>query len=98
MTSVPHRKPEVFAADDPVLCSEIDAWDDAAASAAETAPAPHEAARAVRPTLAEFGARGLRWGKVLLAAMAGAGLLGLGGSPSRGVSAALVGGGLGGGG
>jgi len=90
MTGVPHRKPQVFAADDPALCSEIDAWDDAAASAAETAPAPHEAARAVRPTLAEFGARGLRWGKVLLAAMAGAVLLGLGASLARVLSAALV--------
>jgi putative membrane protein len=80
------RRPQAFAADDPAIVNEpvygaADAPD--AASAAAEAPL-------ARPTLADLGRRGLRWGTLLVAALSGAALLGLGAWFARLVSAALV--------
>jgi len=86
-TSEP-RRPQAFAADDPSLVSEplpeVDAPPDAAAGVA----APD--ASLARPTLADLGERGLRWGSLLVSALAGAALLGAGAWFARLVSAALL--------
>ena len=89
MTDTPEpRRPQAFAADDPSLVSEplpeVDAPPDAAAGVA----APD--ASLARPTLADLGERGLRWGTLLVAALAGAALLGAGAWFARLVSAALL--------
>ena len=82
------RRPQAFAADDPSLVSEplpdIDAPPDAAAGVA----VPD--ASLARPTLADLGERGLRWGTLLVAALTGAALLGAGAWFARLVSAALL--------
>src|SRR5262249_11721752 len=49
-----------------------------------------EAQSLARPTQADLAQRGLRWGAVLICALAGAAALGLGASFARLVSAALV--------
>jgi putative membrane protein len=85
------RQPRVFAPDDPDLV--VDGSLDVQAApvgAADEAGAAADAGRAERPTLAELGQRGLRWGAVLLSALAGAALLGLTASFAGFVSAALV--------
>jgi putative membrane protein len=82
------RQPRVFAADDPALIveSDADAQLDGVSDAAAAASRPDLA----RPTLAEFGRRGLRWGALLAAALAGAALLGLAAWFVQFVSAALA--------
>jgi putative membrane protein len=82
------RQPRVFAADDPALIveSDADAQLDGVSDAAAAASRPDLA----RPTLAEFGRRGLRWGALLAAALAGAALLGLAAWFAQFVSAALA--------
>src|SRR6478752_3197713 len=80
-TSEP-RRPQAFAADDPSLVSEPPP--EAAAGVA----APD--ASLARPTLADLGERGLRWGSLLVSALAGAALLGAGAWFARLVSAALL--------
>jgi len=91
MSAAPEpRKPRVFAPDDPALIEEP-----AAAAGADAAPGDPAAATAsadptVRPTLADLGRRGLRWGTILIATLAGAALLGAGAWFARLVSAALV--------
>jgi putative membrane protein len=82
------RQPRVFAADDPALVveSDADAQLEGGADAAAAASRPELA----RPTLAELGRRGLRWGALLAAALAGAALLGLAAWFARFVSAALA--------
>jgi putative membrane protein len=80
----------VFAPDDPDLV--VDARpdiDSAAATGDDAAPGAADA-RLARPTLAELGRRGLRWGAVLVAALVGAASLSLLAWLARFVSAALV--------
>ena len=83
------RKPRVFDADDPAIVEEPPASAEADIGA-EQAAAPSAASRTVRPTLADLGHRGLRWGTVLVSALVGAALLGIGAWFARLVSAALV--------
>jgi putative membrane protein len=76
------RQPRVFAPDDPDLVvdahPDADATDDAARSTSDAAGAgAADGGAAARPTLAEIGRRGLRWGAVLAAALAGAAALSL---------------------
>jgi len=79
------RQPRVFAPDDPALTAEAGPPEaDGAAPGAAAAPA------AAQPTLRELGRRGLRWGALLLSALAGAALLGLTAWFARFVSAALA--------
>jgi putative membrane protein len=74
MTSEP-RQPRAFAPDDPALV--IDPVEPAQPRLGpEEAPAPADAGIA-RPTLADIGSSGLRWGLLLASALAGAALLGL---------------------
>jgi putative membrane protein len=82
------RKPRVFDPGDPAIVEEPAASAEADAGA-EQAAAPADS-RAVRPTLADLGQRGLRWGTVLVSALVGAALLGIGAWFARLVSAALV--------
>jgi len=82
------RRPQVFPADDPSLVSEPAPEVDAPADAAG-APAASDAQLA-RPTLADLGERGLRWGTLLVSALAGAAMLGIAAWFARLVSAALV--------
>ena len=79
------RRPRVFDPGDPAVVEEPpeSAEPDTAAPAADGSPT-------VRPTLAELGQRGLRWGTLLVVALAGAALLGIGAWFARLVSAALV--------
>ena len=79
------RRPRVFDPGDPAIVEEppASAAPDTAASAAGSSPT-------VRPTLAELGQRGLRWGTLLVLALAGAALLGISAWFARLVSAALV--------
>ena len=81
------RKPRVFEPDDPALVSEpppdTEAGMNAGAPPAANAPL-------ARPTLADIGERGLRWGTLLAGALAGAALLGMAAWFARLVSAALV--------
>jgi putative membrane protein len=87
MTATP-RQPRAFAPDDPDLV--VDATDDIDSTPGDdNAPAQGEAGVA-RPSLAEFGRRGLRWGFVLMAALTGAAVLGLTAWLARFVSAALA--------
>jgi putative membrane protein len=86
--NAPPRLPRVFAPDDPDLV--VDASPDIdGAPADEAAPAAGEASVA-RPTLAELGRRGLRWGLLLAVALMGAAVLSLAAWLARFVSAALA--------
>jgi putative membrane protein len=83
------RRPRAFDPDDPALVEEtepIDAGPDIAAST----PQEGGSAAIARPTLADLGQRGVRWGMLLASALAGAALLGAGAWFARLVSAALV--------
>jgi putative membrane protein len=84
----PPRQPRVFAPDDPDLV--VDASPDIDSVPAGDAVAPAGEAGVARPTLAELGRRGLRWGMVLAAALAGAATLSLVAWLARFVSAALA--------
>jgi putative membrane protein len=87
--SNPPRQPRVFAPDDFDLV--VDASPDIEAAAADSGAAPDATgAGLARPTLAEVGQRGLRWGVVLAIALAGAATLSLAAWLARFVSAALV--------
>jgi putative membrane protein len=81
------RKPQSFSPDDPALVA-LDSDDVAGADAA--AGPGEEDAKLSRATLGELRARGLRWGRVLITALAGAALLGASASFARLVSAALA--------
>jgi putative membrane protein len=83
------RKPRAFDPDDPAIVEEpvpeaADAPPAAGADAHASAP------QLARPTLADLGQRGLRWGLVLIWALAGAAALGAAAWFARLVSAALV--------
>jgi putative membrane protein len=82
------RKPRVFDPGDPAIVEEPPA--SAEPNADAQAAATPDANQTVRPTLADLGQRGLRWGMVLASALAGAALLGAGAWFARLVSAALV--------
>jgi putative membrane protein len=75
MTSTPEtRKPRLFAVDDPALVEE---QPDSTAADSGQRPEPGAGAGSVtRPTLGDLGARGLRWGALLVSALAGAAALG----------------------
>jgi putative membrane protein len=85
--SEPPRRPRVFEADDPSLLAQTE---DAAAPLTDENAAPAPNAPVVRPTLAEIGQHGLRWGMLLASALAGAAALGAAAWFARLVSAALV--------
>jgi putative membrane protein len=83
------RQPRVFAPNDPALIVETGPPDAPAEAGSDAAGLPREA-DAARPTLRELGRRGLRWGALLAAALAGAALMGLAAWVARFVSAALA--------
>lgn len=85
MSTAP-RQPRVFAPDDPDLV--VDAGPDLDAPAGENAG--QDATGVARPALGELGRRGLRWGVVLVTALAGAATLSLLAWLAKFVSAALV--------
>lgn len=87
MTTEP-RQPRAFAADDPALIVEADA--DPQTDVAEEERAATNQPDLARPTLAELGRRGLRWGALLAASLAGVTLLGLAAWFARFVSVALA--------
>lgn len=78
------REPRTFRVDDPALVTEPEPLPEANAAEAP----PKEAL--TRPTFADVGRRSLRWGAVLLSALAGAASLGLAAWFARFVSAALA--------
>src|SRR6185436_18940538 len=84
------RKPRVFDPDDPAVVEEPPASAGPDADMQEAAARAVDGGRTVRPTLADLGQRGMRWGMVLASALAGAALLGIGAWFARLVSAALV--------
>src|SRR5262249_59235328 len=82
-------QPCAFDPGDPDLVAEGEPEPEAGAG--ERAPPADAAAAAVtRPTLAGLGRRGLRWGAVLVSALAGAAALSAGASFARLVSVALL--------
>jgi putative membrane protein len=83
------RQPRVFAPDDPALSVE-EGPVDAPREAGDAAPGAAGEPEIARPTLRELGRRGLRWGALLVSALAGAALLGLTAWFARVVSAALA--------
>ena len=84
------RKPRVFDPADPAIVEEPPTSAATDADMQEAAARAVDAGQTVRPTLADLGHRGLRWGMVLASALAGAALLGIGAWFARLVSAALV--------
>ena len=84
---VQRREPRSFAPDDPAIVIEPTAESQPAAVAPEAGTDDLEL---VRPTLADLGRRGLRWGALLATALAGASALALGAWFARFVSAALA--------
>ena len=84
------RQPRAFDPGDPSIVEEPIAAAEPEASAAEAAAPTAEAASLSRPTLADLGRRGLRWGALLASALAGAAALGIAAWFARLVSAALV--------
>ncbi len=82
------RKPRVFDPADPAIVEEPAPR--AEADLGVSPPPEGETQPTVRPTLADLGQRGLKWGTILAAALAGAAFLGLCAWFARLVSAALV--------
>ena len=79
------RQPRAFKLDDPALVTEPEL------ETAEAIPGePPDTATLARPTFADVGRRSLRWGALLLTALAGAASLGLAAWFARFVSAALA--------
>jgi putative membrane protein len=85
----PPREPRAFDPNDPALVAEAEPIEPADADA-EAAGAAEAAPPMARPTLADIGRRGLRWGTVLFSALAGAAVLGAAAWFARLVSAALT--------
>ena len=84
MSTVP-RQPRAFTLDDPALVTEPEL------ETAEAIPGePPDTATLARPTFSDVGRRSLRWGALLLTALAGAASLGLAAWFARFVSAALA--------
>jgi putative membrane protein len=84
------RQPRAFDPGDPSIVEEPIAAVEPEAAAAEAAAPMADAQGASRPTLADLGQRGLRWGALLASALAGAAALGAAAWFARLVSAALV--------
>jgi putative membrane protein len=84
------RQPRAFDPDDPSIVEEPVAAAEPEAVVADAAAPTAEAAGLFRPTLADLGQRGLRWGALLVSALAGAAALGVAAWFARLVSAALV--------
>jgi putative membrane protein len=84
MTAEP-RQPRVFDVHDPAVLAEPDIQPGAA-----PAPVAADADVSARPTLADLGRRGLRWGVLLVASLAGAAGLAASAWFARFVSAALA--------
>ena len=85
------RTPRAFDPGDPAIVEEPASAEGVEAGIAADAAQPSEAgATMARPTLSDLGQRGLRWGALLVAALAGAALLGATAWFARLVSAALV--------
>ncbi len=80
------REPRSFVTDDPALLIEPAAQDGPAPGMASTA----DDGALFRPTLADLGRRGLRWGTLLVTALLGAAVLALAAWSARFVSAALM--------
>jgi putative membrane protein len=80
------RRPQAFEPDDPSLEREPESEIDAPVAEGDAGGQDQPLAR---PTLADLGERGLRWGTLLVSSLAGAALLGLGAWFARLVSAAL---------
>lgn len=79
------RQPRAFTLDDPALVTEPEL------ETAEAIPGePPDTATLARPTFSDVGRRSLRWGVLLLTALAGAASLGLAAWFARFVSAALA--------
>ena len=89
VTSEP-RKPRAFDPDDPSVVEEPIAVAEPEAGPGEAATPTAEAGGLSRPTLADLGQRGLRWGALLASTLAGAAALGAAAWFARLVSAALV--------
>jgi putative membrane protein len=87
MTGEEPRKPRVFEPGDPSLVVEPEP---AIGPGSEAAPSDALPAPLARPTLADLGRSGLRWGAVLAASLAGAAALGAVAWFARLVSAALA--------
>lgn len=84
------RQPRAFDPDDPVIVEEP-ALTETAGAPSGAVPLPEAGTAPIaKPTLADLGERGLRWGTVLVTALAGAALLGLAAWFARLVSAAFV--------
>ena len=84
------RQPRAFDPADPNVVEEPLAPAEPEAATVEAAAPTAEANVVSRPTLADLGQRGLRWGTLLVYALAGAAVLGAGAWFARLVSAALV--------
>src|SRR5262245_14264821 len=85
------RQPRAFDPGDPSIVEEPIGTADPGDVAPEAAtPAAEPSGGTVRPTLADLGQRGLRWGALLVSALAGAAALGIAAWFARLVSAALV--------
>jgi putative membrane protein len=84
------RPPRAFDPSDRSLIEEPLSDREPAAEAKEGAPPPGDAQGLARPTLTDLTERGLRWGAVLICALAGAAALGACASFARLVTAALV--------
>jgi putative membrane protein len=86
------RKPRVFDPADPALVEEpdiaIETGDGGAVGVGSTPEVQQQSMQ--RPTLSDLGQRGLRWGTLLISALAGAAFLGFCAWFARLVSAALV--------
>ena len=83
------RKPRVFDPGDPAVVEEPPASAEEHAEAHAAAP-DADTAQTTRPTLADLGQRGLRWGGILVSALAGAAVMGASAWFARLVSAALA--------
>src|SRR5690349_23089199 len=71
----PPRSPRLFNPDDPLLRQEPMPSEPAPNRTSPAADAPPTEAAMARPTLADLGARGWRWGTVFISAAAGATVL-----------------------
>src|SRR5262249_45263058 len=84
------RKPRAFDPGDPSVVEEPVANEASGGDAPDAATPAAESGGLARPTLADLGQRGLRWGALLVSALAGAAALGAAAWFARLVSAALM--------
>jgi uncharacterized membrane protein YcjF (UPF0283 family) len=84
------RQPRAFDPSDVSLIEETLTEQEPEVAATERAQPTADAQGLVRPTLADLTERGLRWGAVLICALAGTAALGVSASFARLVAAALL--------